>query len=75
MNDTFAHPAFGLDRPTVAVRAGAAVLLGLIDPPAAIIPLIETGPGTDAPCPDLVQSLEARLRPPGTSPRKPARAG
>jgi len=61
---SFANPQFGLDKGVVAARVGAAVLLGLINPLAAIIPLIETGPGKDAPCADLVGSLQARVNAP-----------
>jgi hypothetical protein len=38
------------------------VLLGLINPLAAIIPLVETGPGKDAPCAGLVASVEAAAK-------------
>ena len=68
----FANPHFGLDKGVVAARAGAAVLLALINPLAAIIPLIETGPGKDAPCADLVGSLQASIKAP---PRKTPRTG
>ena len=67
---TFANPSFGLDKGRAAMRAGAALLLGLINPLAAIIPLIETGPGKDAPCGDLVKSLEARIKAPANVPQK-----
>ncbi len=40
------------------------MLLGLINPLAAVIPLIETGPGKDAPCADLVGSLQAAINAP-----------
>lgn len=58
---TFAKPAVGVEKTTLIARAGAAVLAGLINPLAAILPLIETGPGKDkeAPCGDLIQNLEA----------------
>lgn len=58
---TFADPALGVDKKTIAARIGGAVLAGLINPLLAILPLIETGPGKDkaAPCGDLVPSLEA----------------
>jgi hypothetical protein len=32
--------------------------------------LIETGPGQDAPCGDLVKSLEARIKAPVNAPQK-----
>lgn len=35
---------------SVAARAGAAVALALVNPLAALIPLIETGSGEDSPC-------------------------
>lgn len=73
---TFANPTFGLDKGRLTLRAGAALLLGLINPLAAIIPLIETGPGKDAPCGDLVKSLEARIKTPANVPqKKPAQVG
>jgi uncharacterized protein involved in outer membrane biogenesis len=61
---TFGNPQLGLDKGVLAARAGVAVLLGLINPLAAIIPLIETGPGKDAPCGDLVGSLQAKINAP-----------
>lgn len=71
---TVANPAFGLDKGRLTLRAGAALLLGLINPLAAIIPLIETGPGKDAPCGDLVKSLEARIKT-NVPQRKPVQLG
>lgn len=47
------------------VRGGAAALLGTIALPAAIIPLIETGPGTDSDCRELIRLTEKRT---GASP-------
>ncbi len=76
VNGTFGNPKFGLDKGRLALRAGAAVLLGLLNPLAAIIPLIETGPGKDAPCADLVNQLEARIKTPADAPqKKPAQVG
>jgi len=49
----FAAPDVFPDRGRLAMRGGAAVLLGLINPFAALIPLIETGPGKDADCAGL----------------------
>lgn len=72
VSGTFAKPAFGLEKKNLIARAGAALLLGLLNPLAAIIPLIETGPGKDAPCADLVQSLEARIKVPAAPQKKPA---
>jgi len=55
---TFAHPKFGLDKGYLAGRIGASVLLGLLNPLAALVPLIETGPGKDAPCAQLLNSVQ-----------------
>jgi uncharacterized protein involved in outer membrane biogenesis len=46
---SFEHPTFGLEKGPLARKIGASLLLGLINPVAAILPLIETGPGKDAP--------------------------
>lgn len=55
---TFKNPTFAPDMKRVAARAGAAVVLGtLLTPLAAIIPLIETGPGKDSDCKDLIAHL------------------
>lgn len=55
---TFKDPAFAPDKSALAMRGGTAVLLGLIATPlAALIPLIETGPGKDSDCASLIASL------------------
>jgi AsmA family protein len=61
---TFAQPKFGVDKGSLARRAGAAVLLGLIHPLAGLIATIETGPGRgkNAPCADLIASLDANIK-------------
>lgn len=50
---SFAAPQVMPDRARLAARGGTALLLGLINPLAALIPLIETGPGEDADCAGL----------------------
>ncbi len=47
---TFRHPDAGLEKAPLVARAGGAVLLGLVNPLAALLPLIETGPGDDVDC-------------------------
>jgi len=43
----------------LAIRAGAAVLLGVLATPlASLIPLIETGPGEDNDCRALIASAK-----------------
>jgi len=47
---TLGAPQGGLDRGTLAGRAGLALALGAINPLLALAATIETGPGTDADC-------------------------
>lgn len=55
---TFKHPTFKPDMTRVAERTGAALIFGaLLTPLAAIIPLVETGPGKDSDCADLIASI------------------
>lgn len=50
---SFAKPSLSPDKTQLAVRGGSAILLGLLNPLAALIPLFETGPGKDADCAGL----------------------
>lgn len=54
---TFADPSFSPDKTRLVLRGGGAVLLGLINPLAAIIPLLEAGPGEDSDCGELMQRV------------------
>jgi uncharacterized protein involved in outer membrane biogenesis len=62
LTGTFHDPGIQLDKPTISLRAGGALLLGLINPLAALVPLIETGPGKDSDCAELTTSLTAAAR-------------
>jgi len=53
---SFRHADFELQKKDLALRAGGAIALGLIAPIAALLPLIETGPGSDADCGKLLAS-------------------
>jgi uncharacterized protein involved in outer membrane biogenesis len=61
---TFADPDVGVEKRSLARKIGTAVMLALVTPVAAIIPTIETAPGKDkqAPCADLLASLEADVK-------------
>ena len=62
---TFKKPSFTPDKSALAMRGGAALTLGaLIGPLAALIPLIETGPGKDSDCKALIAAVTE------TKPRK-----
>jgi AsmA protein len=54
---TFHDPAVDVNKGELAARAGAAVGLGILNPLAALVPLIETGPGKDSDCAQLVASV------------------
>jgi AsmA family protein len=62
---TFADPDIGVEKSSLARKAGAAIMLGLVNPLLALIPTVETGPGKDAhaPCADLVAELESKVKP------------
>jgi uncharacterized protein involved in outer membrane biogenesis len=52
----------------LAARGAAALLLGLINPLAAALALIETGPGEDGTCPVIQRSYQAQGKPPAQAP-------
>ena len=54
----FTEPSIQPEDRTLAARIGGAWALGLLTPLAALLPLIETGPGEDAACTDLLRSLK-----------------
>lgn len=68
---SFAKPDVSIDKGGLIKRLGSAVLLGLINPLAALIPLIETGTGTDANCNQLLATVEEAQREAVKPPSKP----
>lgn len=61
---SFRDPDYELDKTQLALRAGGAIALAVIAPVAALIPLIETGPGADVNCKRLTST--ALAAPPAT---------
>ena len=55
---SFAQLSVKPDYGTLAARGGGALALGLLNPFAALIPLIETGPGTDTDCAGLIAAVK-----------------
>jgi uncharacterized protein involved in outer membrane biogenesis len=53
----FSKPKVELDIPRVAARGGGALLLGLVNPLLALLPLVEPGPGVDPKCAQLVEQV------------------
>lgn len=77
VSGTFSAPQFGVDARALA-RGGAALALGALNPFAALLPLIETGPGEDSDCRNVLAPVsgaareaknpsEAPARPPATA--------
>ncbi len=56
---TFSKPQVGLDTGAIAARGAGALLLGLINPLLALLPLVEPGPGVDPECARLIQGMSA----------------
>ena len=65
---TLVNPDLGPAPGPLAARGAAALLLGLVNPLAAVFALIETGPGEDGTCPVLQRGYQERSAG-GTSPR------
>ena len=68
---SFRNPEYSLDKGKLMLRAGTAVALALVNPLTALIPLIETGPGTDTDCARLlspVQGAKQQAKATGTAP-------
>jgi uncharacterized protein involved in outer membrane biogenesis len=68
---TFKKPDVGVDKGVLAAKAGAAVVLGTVAAPAAaLLALINPGPGQDSPCGKLL--ADARKPPVAPPPGKTA---
>jgi len=70
---TFKHPDLSLDKKVLALKGGAAAALAIVAAPAAaLLPLINTGPGEDSPCKALLARAGAKpvAPPPGQSAKR-----
>lgn len=56
LKGSFSHIEVSLEKKPLLARAGAAVALAAVNPLAALIPLIETGPGENTPCASVLQA-------------------
>jgi uncharacterized protein involved in outer membrane biogenesis len=74
LHGRLADPDVSVNKGALAARAGSALLLGMVNPLAALIPLIETGPGKDSDCTALLASVDHAKRAAHT-PRTRTRAG
>jgi AsmA family protein len=64
---TFKNPDVGVSKGALALRAGAMVVFGLLNPFAALIPLIAPSHNQPAPCDELIAKMRK-----APSPRPPA---
>ncbi|MEP6824822.1 MAG: AsmA family protein, partial [Ramlibacter sp.] len=69
VSGTFAAPRAGIDKGALGRRAGLALALAAINPLLALAATIETGPGKDADCSEVLRAAAA------PSPQSPATAG
>jgi uncharacterized protein involved in outer membrane biogenesis len=68
---TLKNPQIRPDR-SLLIKGGIAAVLGaLVNPIAALLPLIETGPGKNADCDALVSAAERSARAPAAAVGKP----
>ena len=59
LNGTFKHVDMKLEKGPLVARAGAALALAAVNPLAAVLALIETGPGQDTPCASVLREAAA----------------
>ena len=69
---TFSKPDVSVDKGVLALRAGGALALAVVAPVAALLPLVNAGPGENSECASLL--ARARVKPvappPGKKPRQ-----
>ena len=55
---SFVDPQVSLDKTALAARGLGALALGLVNPLLALLPLIETGPGLDSECGQMIREAQ-----------------
>jgi uncharacterized protein involved in outer membrane biogenesis len=68
LHGTFSHVDVSLEKKPLVARAGAALALAAVNPVAALLALIETGPGKDTPCASVLREAAAEKPQPATKP-------
>jgi uncharacterized protein involved in outer membrane biogenesis len=66
LRGSFEQPSVSVDKGVLALRAGAALALAVVAPIAALLPLINTGPGQASECGKLL--AQARVKPQAPAP-------
>jgi uncharacterized protein involved in outer membrane biogenesis len=62
LHGSFAAPGYSLKTSELLLRGGSAVALGFVNPLLALVPLIETGPGTNTDCGALFRATEPAIK-------------
>ncbi|MDM0049710.1 AsmA family protein [Variovorax sp. J22R115] len=57
LHGSFKQPEFQIEKGPLLARAGGAIALATINPLAALLPLIETGPGENTDCADVQKQV------------------
>jgi uncharacterized protein involved in outer membrane biogenesis len=68
---TFSKPEVSVDKGAVAMKAGSAAALAVVALPAALLPLVDTGPAKDSSCARVL--ADARVKPVAPPPGQRAR--
>lgn len=68
---TMKNPSFGLKGGPLGARGVVAAALGVLLPPLAILPFIETGVGKDSDCADLIHQAQAHAAEQAQAPGSP----
>ena len=68
---TFSKPDVSVDKGVLALRAGGALALAVVAPVAALLPLVNAGPGENSECAALL--AQARIKPVAPKPGKTQR--
>ncbi|MGQ0503646.1 MAG: AsmA family protein [Panacagrimonas sp.] len=71
---TFKEPDIGVDKAMLLRGGAAAILAALVNPLAALLPLIETGPGKDENCAALIAAVKHRAESTSSSGSAPVAA-
>lgn len=70
LHGTFKQPEFQIVKGPLVARAGAALALAAATPLAALVPLVETGPGEDSNCADVDRNVRGAVEQAGTTPKR-----
>ena len=68
---TFGKPEVGPDMGKLAARSAGAIVLGILNPLLAVLPLIEEGKGKDSPCAELIAQASSSKKAAASSQRAP----